>query len=204
VREHGFFGGWDGELDGGAGPLGIEHWARRGIAGRGVLIDIVRHRETQGIPYDPHGGEEITAEDLAAAAEAQGVDVETGDILCVRTGWVAGYGALDGDDRADLARHPAASGLRADEEMARWLWDRHVAALCLDNPAIEVIPGDPAVGSLHRRLIPMLGFALAELLDLERLAAACAEDGRWEFLFVAAPMHLPGGVGSPANAVVIR
>jgi hypothetical protein len=50
----------------------------------------------------------------------------------------------------------------------------------------------------------MLGFALAELLDLEDLARACAADGRWEFLFVAAPMHLPGGVGSPANAVAIR
>ena len=65
-------------------------------------------------------------------------------------------------------------------------------------------PGDPAVGSLHRRLIPMLGFVVGELLDLGPLASLCAADSRWDFMFVAAPLNLPGGVGSPANAVAIR
>jgi hypothetical protein len=45
---------------------------------------------------------------------------------------------------------------------------------------------------------------LGELFDFERLAEACAADRRYDFLFVAVPLNLPGGVGSPANAVAIR
>jgi hypothetical protein len=88
--------------------------------------------------------------------------------------------------------------------MARWPWNAHPAAVALDNPAVEDIPGSSSVGSLHRRLIPMLGFALAELLDFEALADACARDGRRDFLLVAAPTNIPGGVASPANALAIR
>ena len=50
----------------------------------------------------------------------------------------------------------------------------------------------------------MLGFAVCELLDLERLAGLCAADDRWDFLFVAVPLNMPGGIGSPANALAIR
>jgi len=60
------------------------------------------------------------------------------------------------------------------------------------------------VGSLHRRLIPLLGFAVGELFDLDELAAACATDGRWSFLLVSVPANMVGAVGSPANAVAVR
>jgi kynurenine formamidase len=93
------------------------------------------------------------------------------------------------------------SGLRADASMARFLWDAQVAAVCADNPALEVAPGDPADGSLHRRLIPLLGMCVGELMDLDALAGRCSEVGRWEFLFAAAPLPLRGGVSSPSNAV---
>ena len=87
--------------------------------------------------------------------------------------------------------------------MARLLWNWHVAALACDNPAVEVAPGDPAVGSLHNRLLPLLGFAFGEMLDFSRLAEALKAQGRWTFMFTAVPLNLPGGVGSPANAVAI-
>jgi kynurenine formamidase len=88
--------------------------------------------------------------------------------------------------------------------VARFLWDSGAAAVAADNPTVEVAPGDHRIGSLHRRLIPMLGFAVSELLDLERLADLSAADGRWDFLFVASPLNMPGGIGSPANALAIR
>jgi hypothetical protein len=65
------------------------------------------------------------------------------------------------------------------------------------------VPGDPAVGSLHRRLIPLLGFALGEMFDFETLAERCRARGEWTFLFSAAPLKVPGGVGSPGNALAI-
>lgn len=48
------------------------------------------------------------------------------------------------------------------------------------NPAVEVLSSDPAVGSLHRRLILALGTCLGELWDFETVAQRCAEEGRHE------------------------
>ena len=42
------------------------------------------------------------------------------------------------------------------------------------------------------------------MFDLDELAAACRADGRFTFFFVAAPLNLPNGIGSPGNAVAIR
>jgi hypothetical protein len=87
--------------------------------------------------------------------------------------------------------------------MSRFLWDSGVAALPSDNPAVEVVPADPATGSLHGRLIPPLGFAIGELFDFGPLARACRLQGRYEFLFTSVPLNVTGAVGSPANAVAI-
>ena len=59
-------------------------------------------------------------------------------------------------------------------------------------------------GGIHRPLLTMLGFALGEMWALEELAADCADDGVYEFLLTAKPLHLPGGAGSPANALAIK
>ena len=94
-------------------------------------------------------------------------------------------------------------GLAGDEGMARYLWDGGFSAVAVDNPGVEVSPGDPWFGTLHRRLIPGLGFAIGELFTFEALAAACDAAGRHDFLFVSVPLNMPGGVGSPANAIGI-
>jgi kynurenine formamidase len=203
-REHGFWGGRTDNPSNDRNDLGIDRWAEHGIAGRGVLVDVAGHLAAEGRPLDPFAGTVIPLEDVEAALAAQGVDLDDGDVLCVRTGWVEAYRALDADGRERLVEQATFSGLRADEATARFLWDHHVAALCCDNPAVEAVPGDPAVGSLHRRVLPLLGLALGEMFDLDRLAERCRADGRWTFLFVAAPLKVPGGVGSPGNAVAIR
>jgi kynurenine formamidase len=203
AREHGFFSGVTDGFEPGSGPLGIDAWSD-GIVTRGVLLDIVGLRERQRRGYDPLAGEMIDADDLRNAAADQGVELARGDVLIVRTGWIAAYRRLAPDARVAMAQRVTASGLAGSEDVARFLWDAELAAIAADNPALEQTPGDPAVGSLHRRLIPMLGFVIGELLDVERLAELSRGDGRWEFLFVAVPLNLPGGIGSPANAVAIR
>jgi kynurenine formamidase len=146
---------------------------------------------------------EITTADLQAVLDHQGTLLEPGDILCLRTGWAGAYRAFDAAARTKYAEEPTFAGLRADEATARFLWDAHAVAVVCDNPAVEVVPGDPTVGSLHRRLIPLLGLALGEMFDLEALAQRCASEQRWTFMFVAVPLKLPGGIGSPGNAVAI-
>lgn len=202
-REHGYWGGRLDDPTDGRSPLGIDVWGRRGITGRGVLVDMGAWYERHRLAYDALGPSAITADDLAAALAEQEVELERGDILCIRTGWVGAYRRLNPHERAAYATEPRFAGLPGSEATARFLWDAHVAALVCDNPAVEVVPGDPAVGSLHRRLIPLLGMALGELFDLEALADRCHEMQRWAFLFVSTPWQLPRGLGSPGNAIAI-
>ena len=204
AREDGFYGGWQGNPDTDAGRLGIQHWARPGIVGRGVLADVAAEAD-----FDPFAQHVVEVADLERVLEAQRITLRDGDILCIRFGWADRYLALDEPGRQELSQRfeeqtkRSWAGLAAGEDMSRFLWDSGVAAIACDNPAVEVAPGDPAVGSLHRRLIPCLGFAIGELFDFTELAAACQQAGRYEFLFVSVPLNVTGGVGSPANAVAI-
>ena len=200
AREFGFYGGVGAVEDPQETWLGIDTWARRGIVGRGVLLDVesyLRSQGERGVPVDEQYV--IDPELLVDAADQQGTRVEPGDILLVRTGWPAKYAARPAD-APPVAQIP---GIHAGEATARLVWDWRVAALVTDLPAVEPVPGDRAVGSLHRRLLPLLGIPLAELFDLEELAVACAEARRYSFLFTAAPMNLYGAAGSPGNALAI-
>jgi Putative cyclase len=203
-REFGFFGGRDFQPLPGVGPIGVEQWARHGIVGRGVLLDLAAGEVRSGGSRDPFAEGSVTVPELLHTAESEGVELRPGDVLCIRFGWLAKYRKLGADERSRLAATPLSFlGLAADESMARFLWNTGIAAVVCDNPAVEVWPGSRASGSLHRRLIPLLGMALGELFDLDRLAAEGAAQGRYEFMFASTPVDLPGGVNSPANAMAI-
>jgi kynurenine formamidase len=205
----GWYGGWPGQPSEDPETLGIHHWAERGIIGRGVLVDLAAHATRDGGGYDPFARVAFRPADLEAALRAEGVSLRSGDILCVRTGWTDKYLTLDAAERSALADGMqglagyATAGLAGSEDIARFLWDSGVAAVACDNPAVEVVPGDPADGSLHQRLIPGLGMAIGELFSFGALAAACAREGRYEFLFTSVPLNVTGAVGSPGNAVAV-
>jgi kynurenine formamidase len=217
--EYGFFGGLPDE------EHGVQHWAQHGIVGRGVLVDVGRWRAEQDRALDFTTADPITVDDLSGALAAQGTIVETGDVLVMRTGWTTWYRELSHDERAALAGGGVYSffspGLQAGRDTAAYLWDLHIAALASDNPAVERWPrgwpiteadarvafADPSrceEVSLHFSMLPLLGIPLGELWDLDALAEACAADGNYDFLLSATPLPLPGGVGSPANAIAIR
>ncbi|GIX46764.1 MAG: cyclase [Candidatus Tectimicrobiota bacterium] len=185
--------------------LGIEHWAARGIAGRGVLVDVARYLEAQGQPLDARQRVAIEPALLDAVLRAQGVELRGGDLLLVRTGWLAQYLSWSAAERAAYDPEKGCPGLSATEAMAAYLWNHRVAAVVADNPGVEAMPATRETGGfLHTRLIALLGMALGELWDLEALAADCAADGVYECLVTAAPLHLRGGVGSPANALALK
>jgi kynurenine formamidase len=202
ARDRGFYGGIT-DLEQAGDALSIEHLAHHGIAGRGVLVDVARWCERTGRDFDPLGPSPIGHADLGAAMESQGVVARPGDILCIRTGWVGGYRSLARERRGEEALWRQFAGLRADEDMARYLWDLRPGAVATDNPGFEWAPGSSEDGFLHWRLQPMLGLVMGELLDFERLADRCVELGRYEFLFVAVPLAVPGGLSSPANAMAL-
>lgn len=80
--------------------LGIDAWARHGIVGRGVLLDIHSWAQKHN-PYDPFSKHALTAEDLKTCAESEGVAFRTGDILLIRTGWLERYNALTKEQKQD-------------------------------------------------------------------------------------------------------
>lgn len=207
--EKGFFGGRSSD-DVEAATLGIEAWAVKGIAGRGVLLDAGRHA---GVPCDT--AEVITADMLEATASAEGLELREGDIVCVRTGWLGHYKGLDQPGRDVMAagsrdftfENFQTPGLGPGPEIAEFLWDHGAAAIAVDNPGVEPFGpggGGMATDSVHTRVLALLGIPLGEFFDLDALADDCAADGVYEFLFTSAPLGIPGGLGSPPNALAIK
>jgi len=207
-RQYGFYNGVTAEqVTGKEGTLnGIEHWARRGIAGRGVLVDYGRWAARHDIGFEASDRSEYTPEKLAAAAADQKVTFKTGDILLVRTGWIEWYCSLDRAARIDLARgwpHDV-GGLSQGEDSLRFLWDNHFAAVASDSPTFEAYPPDANKGALHETIIGLWGMSIGEMFHLDQLAADCEADGVYEFFFTSAPLNKFGGVASPPNALAIK
>lgn len=209
-RQYGYWGGRDEDDLDADGSLGIARWAAHGLFGRGVLLDVVAFQEAAGEPLDPTRRFGLDGPILDRIAEAQGVTLEPGDVLIIRTGWMEWYQSLPQDRRETLLGTVgqgddalATPGLDGSQATAAWVWDHGLTAIASDNVAVEALPVDRAAGFQHRRLIPLLGVALGEFWWLKQLAEECRRRGRYDFLFAAAPLHLPGGVGSPANAYAV-
>lgn len=216
-------GSEDGDSDGCLDPVtetrglaktGVGNVGNEGIVGRGVLLDVGRQFGTEG----PNGnrlplvGEDspsadVTFDDLQATARAQGTEVRDRDILLVRTG------AVERTRDPDAAWAPLQEpGLVYSEELVEWVADRDIPYIGADNLAVEKVvqtvtvdgSEETAVIPLHGAFLRNLGVYINEILDLSALAAACAEDGIYEFLFTAAPLNVERGTGAPVNPVVLK
>lgn len=186
--------------------LGMEHLARRGIAGRVVLLDIPRWKAAKGAPYVPNTATYIEAEELEECAKAQGVQFQVGDILLVRTGWLEWYKNASMEQRTRLAEGGRAgyawAGVGQGEAMKQFLWNNHFAAVCSDNPSFEAFP--PRADFMHETIIGLWGMIIGEYFDCDALAEDCARDGRYAAFFTSAPLNKLGGVASPPNALVLK
>ncbi|MBB1631871.1 cyclase family protein [Cupriavidus sp. UME77] len=173
--------------------------AERGVVGRGVLIDMARHRGKDVLAP----GETFTHLDLLAAAEMQGVRIEKRDILVIRTGWI---GSFYKRDQAEFYREFVEPGLTYSPELVEWFHRMEIPNLVTDTIANEVTV-DPVSGvalPLHNALMRNLGVTLTEIAQLDPLAADCADDQQWTFLYTAAPLKVVSGSGAPVNPVVIK
>ncbi|MCU1514736.1 MAG: hypothetical protein JWO10_1826 [Microbacteriaceae bacterium] len=180
----------------GAARNSIDKLADR-VVSRGILVDIPR---LLGVPW-LLPGEGVTGEMFEESLKRSGLTTEPGDILLVRTGsvaWARDQGALShmtGD---------SAPGLTVSA--AEWLCDHDIAVVAVDNFSMEVLPSQTPemLFPVHIILNVHAGMLVGEFFDLDELAADCAEDGVYEFLFVGPPLAFTGAVGSPLNPVVIK
>jgi kynurenine formamidase len=196
----------DHEITGRGGRrLGIDHWARRGIAGRGVLADIARYHQRHGKAINYACAEVIPLEDLEATLTEQRVRLAPGTILLIRTGWTQFYLSASAQVKEALARETTVPGIEGTARTARFFWNHHLAAVASDSPALENVPKQADEREfLHFHLLAFFGMPIGEMWNLEALAADCAADKRYEFFLTSAPLNIPGGVGSPPNALAIK
>jgi kynurenine formamidase len=164
-----------------------------GLVGRGVLLDIPRLRGVQWL--EP--GDHIFSDDLEAAERAQGVTVGEGDVLLVRTGHALRLRELGPWNTAEAKAglHPTAMPFVAG---------RGVAALGSDGNS-DTAPSSTEGEDfpIHVLAINAMGVHLIDYLQFEDVRPECERLGRWDFLFVTAPLRIEGGTGSPVNALAI-
>ncbi|KAH7125926.1 hypothetical protein EDB81DRAFT_202162 [Dactylonectria macrodidyma] len=193
----------------------IEHWAERGIAGRGVLLDYCEYAKRKNIKFDPYDTCKITFDELVECGkeqgidirpEAQGGDIKIGDILFIRSGWVQDYHRRSPEERDKLGirSHDEIKfgGVAQEPAILDWLHDSYFAAVAGDAPAFEAWP--PAGGYyLHEYILSLWGMPLGEMLQLEKLAEKCRERKKWTFFFTSSPANCPNGVSSHVNGLAI-
>lgn len=188
-----------------ADALGIEQLATHGVQGRGVLIDLEHHlgRRRQAVGYDT----------LMRILEADRVEVEPGDMVCLHTGFADTLLAMNKQPDTALL-HETGTGLDGwDAKLLDWIVDSKLACLLADNPAVELVVPKLAAAAgggarirqprlpLHEHCLFKNGIHLGELWYLSELAGWLRAHGRSRFLLTAPPLRLPGAVGSPATPI---
>ena len=161
----------------------------RHMVGRGIMLDIPAYRGVDHLgPNEP-----VTAGDLDGAAAAQGITLESGDIVLIRTGW---YQVFSQDRALWETTFPG-----PDESVIPWLKEHDVCAIGADQPSCELRhPAHEGGGlPLHRYALRDLGVYILENLDLEVLA----RDKVYQFLFIGAPLRLTHATGSPWNPLAV-
>jgi kynurenine formamidase len=167
--------------------------ASDGIVTRGVLLDITRVRNVPWLaPEDP-----VMPEDLEAAEEIEGVHVEEGDLLLVRTG----------NYRRRLESGPVPNTqptTACQVACTPWFKERGVAMLGTDT-SNDVRPSQYATinSPLHIMSLVTLGMWLIDNANLEELSQACQQRSRYEFMLAMGPLRLCHVTGSPVNPIAL-
>jgi kynurenine formamidase len=157
------------------------------IVRKGVLLDIPRSLGLEVLPHDFGIGKD----EMERAAKATGVEIAEGDAVLVRTGWIRYW-----DDRQKyVSVEKGAPGVI--ESGARYLAEKKVAFTGSDTTAYDRVP--PHHLPCHVILLVQHGIQIMEMLNLEELA----REGVFTFLFIALPLKIKGGSGSPIRPIAI-
>ena len=181
-----------------ANALGVENMAVKCLQGRAVMIDLFAHygRKRHAVGYD----------DLMRIMAADGIKVEPGDFVLLRTGFDELI--LEGNKKPDKhALETSCTGLDgSDPRLQQWITESKLVALISDNYAVEIMPtsfkpGDCVMLPLHHHCLFKTGVNLGEIWRLSELADWLRANNRSRCMLTAPPLRLTGAVGSPATPV---
>lgn len=191
----------NGKMFGGVDPLPIQSYAHgvekhsvdtiAPILRRGILLDVAGQMGLDVLPPDFA----ITAEHLEQTAQTANVTPEAGDVVLLRTGWARHFSDPSLYITGGHGSQPAGPG--PELAGARWLSQHGIFAAGSDTVAFERVPSSAM--PVHVHLLVESGIHIIEVLNLEELA----KQRVYEFLFVAAPLKIQGGTGSPIRPLAI-
>jgi kynurenine formamidase len=170
-----------------------------GVVTRGVLLDVAAGRTEGYVDI----GKPVTPPELDAAAARAGIKVESGDVVVIRSGREA-YEAAKTSLTSSISPGSFTVGARPGLHIAclEWLREHDIAAVTWDMLDEYPVGYNGIDFGVHLG-IPFLGLCLIDNAFPERLVAACAEEKRYEFLFVAMPLRIAGSTGSPCQPIAI-
>jgi len=157
------------------------------IIRRGVLLDVPALSGREVL----EASEPVTAEDLERAADNQNTEINVGDVVLVRTGWIRYFS----DSMKYVAFDTGEPG--PDDSAGWWLAGKKVSYVGADTLAFEQTPA-PSL-PVHVILLVESGIQIMEVLNLEELAEARV----YEFLFIALPLKIRNATGSPIRPIAI-
>lgn len=162
-----------------------------GIFARGVLIDMAAFMGVDWLELETP----ITPEDLARWENETGIEIQSGDVVLIRTGRWARRAALGPWNVAAQS-----AGLHAST--AQWFKDKDISMIGSDV-ALDVFPSgvEGYTHPAHLLFLVAMGTPIFDNLDLEAVAVEASRQNRWEFLFTTAPLKIEGGTGSPLNPI---
>lgn len=177
-------------------PRGSIHALKDGVVTRGILFDATRlpGKATAQGWLEP--GTAIHREDLEALEKIQRVRVSPGDVILLYTGrWKR---------RAALGPWPNSTGFAGYHvDVAYFLKERGVSFIGADGPNDVSPSGLPQGVGLHQLALVALGVSIFDNLDFEKAIEEARRLNRYEFLFMAAPLRIEKGMGSPLNPLAI-
>lgn len=175
--------------------LGDKGWKKTGaetippVVARGVLIDVAAYKGVKTLDNNYR----VNAADLQGALKRQGVNLQRGDVVLIRTGQARHYAHAE----KYLHDYPG-----INLEAVRWLVEeKEIMLLGADNLSFEAFPPEREDNwvPVHTYLLAEKGVMFIEQMYLEELAA----DGVYEFAFIGASLRLKGASGSPMRPLAI-
>ena len=202
-----FYGGTTAEeiQDTNCQRIGIGFWAKKGIAGRGVLIDYVSYAEKKGISVNALSQQVISLDEVHEIARECNITFQKGDVFFLRVGLPGTWSAMSAEQRLTYSQQatPKHAGIEQSERVLRCMWDNHFAAVASDAVSFEVYPALNPEYDLHHHLLAGWGVPIGEMFDLDELAATCKRLNRWTFFVSSSPLNCAKGVSSPPNCMAI-
>ena len=174
------------------GPKRADAASMPPIIARGVLIDVAAAKGVKALPAN-YG---ITAEDLRHALDVQGIRLQPGDVVLIRTGTGAAW--------PDAARMAVSDTAGITLDAAKWLVEQQAMIIGSDTTGLEQNPvrtGASELFPVHRYLLVDQGIPIGELHYLEDLA----RDRAYEFTYVCLTAKIRGSTaGFALRPIAIR